>query len=356
VSPLSLYFSQWQTEVKKFAPHLSVLTLHNADNPTVQAVASADIVIASTFLLQQTGRANGSTSTGVNKKMINFLRRIHWHRILTDESHLNQQGSKTKQVLASLSATHRFCITGTPLGGQLSDFYGQLRFLRIAPFHREDWWKNNIEAPYHEHNPEALRVLRSLLSRVVMRHSKEQTQENGRALLALPPRSVDTELISFGSESEKAVYEAIENRNRSRFMDLKKESTKTVASKYLELNGMLVSARQACVHVSLIDLQKYHRLNSKLAYEKWEAEGKKKKAPVNATTRAGVLEAAVERARHSAKSRMRLAIMQFQHGDCEMLGTFCEIFENETVPVYSHHDFSCFRCRVSCLSRPRGRS
>lgn len=140
-----------------------------------------------------------------------------------------QQGEKTKLVLASLSATHRASVTGTPIGAQLSDLQGQLRFLRVAPFDRPAFWKNNIEDPFYDHNLESLRVLRSLLSRVVVRHSKEQTFGDGKALLCLPPRSVETVLLKFGSEAERQVYENIETRNQTYFMKLKRESLKTVA-------------------------------------------------------------------------------------------------------------------------------
>lgn len=201
------------------------MTLHTAENPKIQEIASSDVVIASTFLLQNAGTKG--KKGGPN--LLNLIKRIHWHRLIVDEAHYNQQGEKTKQALASLSATHRASVTGTPIGAQLSDLQGQLRFLRLAPFDRPAFWKNNIEDPYYERNPESLRVLRSLLSRIVIRHSKEQTFGNGKAILSLPPRSVETVLLKFGSDTEKEVYETIEKRNQTYFMKLKRESLKTVS-------------------------------------------------------------------------------------------------------------------------------
>lgn len=242
VVPMTL-LSQWQTEIERFAPHLQVMTLHNAENPTIQAIATSDVVIASTYLLQQSGPKPGSKTKsakgGVN--LLRLLKRIHWHRLIVDEAHCNQQGHKTKEALAALSATHRASVTGTPIGAQLSDLQGQLRFLRLAPFDRPAFWKNNIEEPYYERSPESLRVLRSLLSHVVVRHSKEQTFDNGKSLLSLPPRSVETVLLKFGSEAEKEVYDGIETRNQAHFMKLKRESLATVAvSLLLEVCDSLV--------------------------------------------------------------------------------------------------------------------
>merc|ERR1740139_2125466 len=104
--------SQWQSEVEQHAPFLKVVTLHNTEDSSREAVASADIVIASTWLMQHSdgGRSHKAGAA------LRTIRRIHWHRILVDESHYNQSGHKIKNTLASLSATHRFCVTGTPIG------------------------------------------------------------------------------------------------------------------------------------------------------------------------------------------------------------------------------------------------
>lgn len=234
VAPMTLC-SQWQTEIEKFAPFLSVLTLHNNEKPTVQEIASTDIVVVSTFALQS-ARAND---------ILNKLKRVHFHRIFLDESHYNQSGVKTKNSLAALSATYRYCVTGTPVGHSLDDLYGQIRFLRIPLFCREDFWRQNIGTPYCNRNYDALKVLRSLLSRLVVRHSKQQTLEDGKAMLTLPPRSVETLLLPFGSDAERKIYDALEKRNRDRFMELRTESPQTVLGKYMELTALVYAARQA---------------------------------------------------------------------------------------------------------------
>ena len=114
IAPMTLC-SQWQSEIEKFAPFMSVLTLHNDETQSVEEIASKDVIIASTFLLQSQG-----------KKLLSKLKRIHFHRILLDESHYNNSGEKIKKELATLSASHRYCLTGTPVGHSLQDLYGQV--------------------------------------------------------------------------------------------------------------------------------------------------------------------------------------------------------------------------------------
>ena len=74
VAPLTLC-SQWQAEVKKFAPQLSVLTLHSGDKETLEDIAAKSIVVVSTFVL----------NSHVCTEILNKLRRIHWHRLIVDE-------------------------------------------------------------------------------------------------------------------------------------------------------------------------------------------------------------------------------------------------------------------------------
>ena len=136
---------QWQSEIERFAPWMSVLCLHNEENNSAADIASKDIVVISTFLL--------ANQRGKTLELLMKLRKIHFHRIFLDESHLNNRSSRSadnsrdtnntrliKSGLAQLSGTHRYCVTGTPVGQSLADLYGQLRFLRVPEFCREDFW------------------------------------------------------------------------------------------------------------------------------------------------------------------------------------------------------------------------
>ena len=300
--------SQWQSEVQHFAPWLSIITLHNDETNSVEEIASKDIVLVSTNLLQKADR------------LFNKLKRIHFHRAMQDESHscYYQTGGKLQKSLAALSASHRFCVTGTPVGRSLDDLFGQLRWLRVPQFCRPGFWRENIGNPYCERNLDTLRVLRALLSRVIVRHSKDQTLENGSAMLSLPPRTVETILLPFGSKIEEKIYKSIEERNTKRFLELRSESPQTVLGKYMELNGMIYSTRQACAHASLINLDSIHKLNEKLANEKSHkrsaAHGKPK-----STTRASILDQAIKYARAHAKVRMRQAVLLFHNDPGSMM-------------------------------------
>ena len=276
--------SQWQKELKRFAPELTVELLHTVRNPTVQSMAQADVVIAATTLL------HGQSGSGGTIALARRIKKIHWYRIVVDEAHQQGQGSAISKTIASLSATHRHSLSGTPLGASLEDLHGQLHVLRLPPFCRPKFWEQNIARPYKENNHEALRVVRSMLSHVVCRHSKDQKHSTGKALLALSTRNVETILLPFGSEDERRFYGILESFSRA---VLRATKELPAANSMAILNNLLLQSRHACCHVGLNSLQKLDRLktsftNLYMPKNDRPTTGKKK-------TRGGILSFAAKR-------------------------------------------------------------
>ena len=210
-------------------------------------------------------------------------------------------------------------MTGTPIGAQLSDLYGQIRFLRIAPFDRAAFWKNNVEDPFYEHSIASLTVLRKLLSRFIIRHEKSQTVANGESLLSLPPRTIETTFLQWGSKEEKTFYDCIDAHNRAYVQSLQRESRAKITSKYFQLNGILYRARQACAHPSIVDMDKLQRFLL--------IEGGRSKARCqlggNRSTRDDILASAVKQARFSCQNRMREVVAKFQKDDACLECSIC---------------------------------
>jgi len=318
IVPMTL-ISQWQAEIERFAPWLKVLTLHTDASVKQEEMASADVVIMSSILLQRPGAHNGSTRAkskgskpqATPRRTLHAVRRIHWHRIIVDEAHYANVGTKFSLELASLSATHRLCVTGTPLGNTLEDLHAELRFLRVPQFSRSKFFENAISGPFCERNAEALRILRYILSHIVVRHSKEQEID-----VCLPPRTVDTEHIGFSTKEDTDLYNAIEKKSRESFERLRTESIATLKNKTGEMKYLLLCARQACSHPSMIDPVRMDRMNQRSdpKYREMRKAAAEDSVDGGQQTRAEILSRAAATARPSAEARVRSIIMRFQEG------------------------------------------
>ena len=121
------------------------------------------------------------------------LRRVHWWRVVLDESQrlprpAGVSGSSAFAAIArecaELSRTHSWLMSGTPAGSVVDDLLGQLIFLGGEPYCNrgadgDAFWEREISARWKARDPEALEVVHDLLGQIMMRHSKEQTMADG---------------------------------------------------------------------------------------------------------------------------------------------------------------------------------
>ncbi|KAL9065696.1 MAG: hypothetical protein Q9157_007391 [Trypethelium eluteriae] len=109
----------------------------------------------------------------------------------------------TAKVTASLHATYRWAISGTPIQNSLTDFLGLLKFLRFHPYDNTQKFDDDLSEPWRNGNfEEAVEKFKRLLSCIMIRRSKNSTVE-------LPPRDDQIIRVPFSPE-EKAYYRKIE--------------------------------------------------------------------------------------------------------------------------------------------------
>ena len=74
------------------------------------------------------------------------------------------------------SSCHRWCVTGTPVGSDISDLKGQLDFLQLHPFTNKTFFTLNVKAAYTGNSfgrPPATALLYTL-GKCMIRHTKLQ--------------------------------------------------------------------------------------------------------------------------------------------------------------------------------------
>ncbi len=185
VMPRSLLFN-WQNELKRFAPHLSVYTYYA--NERDLALAMKHQLILTTYALVRND--------------IEQLRHKKFHMAILDESqNIKNTGSQTTQAVFLLNAGHRIALSGTPIENNLTELYSLFRFLNPTMFGTADEFNSRYTYPIqHDDDKEALVSLRRKIYPFMLRRLK-------RDVLNDLPERIDQTLYVEMSAEQSDFYE-----------------------------------------------------------------------------------------------------------------------------------------------------
>src|SRR5215218_1883736 len=187
VCPTSLV-PNWLREAERFAPSLSVLSLHGPSRKQRFAdIPRHDLVITTYPLL---GRDH------------EVLTAQDWHVVVLDEAQTikNPNAETTRQALR-LKAWQRLCLSGTPLQNHLGELWSLFDFLSPGFLGSEQGFRARYRVPIEKHGDTARQA--ALTRRVrpfLLRRTKEAVATE------LPPKTEITEPVEMEAP-QRAVYE-----------------------------------------------------------------------------------------------------------------------------------------------------
>ena len=222
VTPKSIT-TQWESEIKKFAPQLKVIMYDGPNRKSIlEKFQTADVVIAPYSVIFNRDKNKDPWNTP--------LHRYVWDRIVLDEGHeIRNRRSKTHKAAVAFRAKHRWVLSGTPVFNSMLDFVALSAFLGIP--------RQVVQA-----GPDTIR------KRYVMRRTKEDLAHINQRL-ALPPCTFENmELEMFPEEAE--VYEEAYNYSLELIKDIFATAV-NVNSHTMEFLECLLRVRQCMVHPQL---------------------------------------------------------------------------------------------------------
>jgi hypothetical protein len=261
VSPMTIV-RQWAKEIEKHAPGLRVfeykgrksdmapedVARHVAD--TMEQFARHDIVLVTYSVMGHEvhyGQPVQHRLRTAKRYAVptSPLLDCHWHRVILDEAQqVHSLSSVPFRMAARLSCSSRFCVSGTPIGPSgLHDLYGLVLFLKIAPFSDPDATASAWQRCMRAATPDGLERLRTLLRRIMWRHSMDHVQSECR----LPPLHFSKVLLSFTR---------IEMENYLRLQNDEQAELQRSAGTLQDRSALrkLDSLRQACAHPQAVSL------------------------------------------------------------------------------------------------------
>lgn len=182
VMPRSLLFN-WQNELQKFAPQLSVATYYGSDRSLTEAI-KAQIVL---------------TTYAMVRNDIEQLRPLHWQYIILDESqNIKNLSSQISQAVMLLNGDHRLALSGTPMENNLTELYSLFRFLNPTMFGTIDDFNALYTNPIQRTgDKEAMQSLRRKIFPFMLRRLKSEVLND------LPDRIEQTTYVEMSPEQER---------------------------------------------------------------------------------------------------------------------------------------------------------
>ncbi|RFS20491.1 ATP-dependent helicase [Chitinophaga silvatica] len=179
----------WISEINKFAPTLTVVSLAQGDRAAIIKNAGPFTVVLTTYGVLQTSDELPATK---------------WHTIVLDEAHtIKNFQTKTARAALKLQGTFRLMLTGTPIQNHTLELWSLFNFLNPGLLGSLEHFNKQFVFPAVR-NPaaEIKQHLRKLVSPFLLRRTKTSVLDE------LPPKTEITKLIRL-SPSEKAFYEAL---------------------------------------------------------------------------------------------------------------------------------------------------
>ena len=162
VCPTSV-LGNWEREVKKFGPSLSVLQHHGDGRPKgknfAKAVKGIDLVITSYALVHRD---------------LQDLQTVSWQGVVLDEAqNVKNPEAKQSKAVRELDAQFRIALTGTPVENRLSELWSIMDFLNPGYLGPKNFFQRRFATPIERYgDTDSLQTLRSLVQPFILRRLK----------------------------------------------------------------------------------------------------------------------------------------------------------------------------------------
>jgi SNF2 family DNA or RNA helicase len=211
VLPKSLV-SQWDQQIKKFAPSLKVYIIHKIQNAVIK---NDGVYLISQSMLNCRNRTVGDSP----------VHDIHWDRIFIDEAHLLRNNkSKIFEACCLLKANIHWALTATPVMNRMTDFVNIMKWIGVSKF----LCQGEKDA---------------ITNHFILRRTKEDVLMHNSSL-TMPLCNVQVKYLPFASMEEAEFYVKVFNTERKKINNVFNNST-------TDLLEHLLRVRQLCIHPQL---------------------------------------------------------------------------------------------------------
>jgi SWI/SNF-related matrix-associated actin-dependent regulator of chromatin subfamily A3 len=132
---------------------------------------------------------------------------------------------------------------------KLDDVFALIKFLRLEPFDDKNIWTEFIGSPVKFGQALGVARLQTIMKCITLRRTKETKTNDGKKILALPPRRDELRYLKFDTE-EQAIYDQFFNESKAEFNEMSDKNE--VMKNYVGILQKILRLRQICDHFELV--------------------------------------------------------------------------------------------------------
>jgi intein/homing endonuclease/superfamily II DNA or RNA helicase len=194
ICPMSIV-GNWQRELQRFAPSLSVMVHHGHDRLAGEAFieeARRHDVVITTYALALRDKED--------------LRSLDWEYVVIDEAqNIKNEAAKQTQAIKSLNARHRIALTGTPVENRLAELWSIMEFLNPGYLGSGQDFRKQFALPIERyHDAEKAETLKRLIQPFVLRRLKTD-----KAIIQDLPDKMEMRVFCNLTQEQASLYEAV---------------------------------------------------------------------------------------------------------------------------------------------------
>ena len=243
IAPTSLV-GNWLAEAKRFTPELTVLVYHGSERHQ-DNFDDFDLVISTYGLIH---RDKGK-----------FIDYSFYYLILDEAQFIKNARTKTTQIIQQLQASHRLCLTGTPLENHLGELWSLFHFLTPGLLGDGKQFRLWFRTPIEKYaDLDRRELLAQRVKPFMLRRTKNQVASE------LPPKTEMIRNIEIVGP-QRDLYEAIRMSMEKKVRDA--IAKQGLGKSHILLLDALLKLRQVCCDPRLLSLPEAtiaHGTSSKL--------------------------------------------------------------------------------------------
>lgn len=238
IAPTSL-MGNWRREAARFTPDLTVLTLQGVDRKQhFDKINNHDLILTTYPLLPRDKET---------------LLAVNYHYLVLDEAQvIKNPKSQAARTVREIEATHRLCLTGTPMENHLGELWAQFDFLMPGFLGDSTFFKKTYRTPIEAHGDQQQRErLSNRLKPFMLRRTKQEVATE------LPPK---TEIIRSVPlyDKQAALYESIRITMEKKVRDA--IADKGLARSHITILDALLKLRQTCCDPRTVSLKQAQKV------------------------------------------------------------------------------------------------